>query len=149
MNHAAKKQVIEDPGFRGGASTEIVERTGKRERGARAQNGGYFAKVLRGLKDDQNLLYLAARLQNYSELTEARMGSLRQAIEQDDGEAVADIAHALSDSTAKIGAIRMMKLCIALQMLGRRGLVQKARELLAELEAEYERFKENLIYAVG
>ncbi len=114
-----------------------------------AGQGAFVRRVLDRLQDDQNLMYLAARLRNYSELTETRIDGLRNALEQDDASGVESFAHALSDSTAKIGAIRMMKLCIALQMLGRRGLIKKATEIFAELEAEYSVFKQNLICNVG
>ncbi len=114
------------------------------------QQGGAFVRgVLNRLQDDQNLIYLAARLQNYSELTQARLDGLRGALVANDAAGIESFAHALSDSTAKMGAIKMMKLCIGLQMLGRRGLVKKAEELFAELEAEFAAFKENLISSVG
>lgn len=111
--------------------------------------GAFVKGVLERLQDDSNLAYLAERLRNYSELTETRIDGLRGAIAQEDATAVESFAHALSDSTAKIGAIRMMKLCIALQMLGRRSLFKKAHEIFGELEAEYVAFKENLICNVG
>jgi hypothetical protein len=114
-----------------------------------AGQGAFVRRVLDRLQDDQNLMYLAARLRNYSELTETRIDGLRNAIEHEDSAGVESFAHALSDSTAKIGAIRMMKLCIALQMLGRRGLLKKASELFTELEQEYVVFKQNLIPNVG
>ena len=131
-----------------GAATATADKTPEK-RGVRASGNSLMARVLSDLKTDENLLYLAARLQNYSDLTGSRIESLRQAIETGDGNEIEDVAHALSDSTAKIGAIRMMKLCIAMQMLGRRGLVHKARTLMTELDGEYERFKEGLISAVG
>ncbi len=109
----------------------------------------YVERVLSGLRYDKNLVYLAARLQNYSDLTEARMLSLSQALIERDHAAAAELAQALTDSTGKLGAIRMMKLCIALQMLTRRGLTDKSKAVFKELETEYERFKQTLISAVG
>jgi hypothetical protein len=108
-----------------------------------------LAEVLLQMRDDQNMIYLAARLQNYAEVTDARLNSLRLAVAEGNATAIGEIAHALTDSTAKLGAIPMMKLCIALQMVSRRGLIDKARDLVAELESEYARFKETLIDAVG
>ena len=128
-----------------GAATTIAF---GREAEARNQ-GAFIHRVLDRLQDDQNLGYLAARLRNYSDLTDTRIEGLRRALEASDASGVESFAHALSDCTAKIGAIRMMKLCIGLQMLGRRGLMKKAQELFEELEREYLAFKENLICSVG
>jgi HPt (histidine-containing phosphotransfer) domain-containing protein len=145
MTTSSSKTVIETVDCRGGASTGVVAREETRGR----EGGNFMSKVLRNLRDDKNLIYLAARLQNYSEVTDARMVSLKAALLSANADAVTDIAHALTDSTAKLGAIRMMKLCIALQMMGRRNLLDRATELFAELETEYDRFKQNLMYAVG
>ncbi len=107
-----------------------------------------MTKTLRSLTGDVHLTYLTERAQNYTDLTMARLESLKAAIERDDQNATEDIARSLADSTAKLGAIRAMKLCIALQMLGRRGLLQKCKDLSAELEVEFGTFKQNLITAV-
>lgn len=136
---ATNKNVVVQPDCRGGASPAAVGRP----------VGAYVSKMLSHLHDDQNMIYLASRLRSYAEQTDARLSSLKDAIVTRDGNAIADLAHALTDATARLGAIRMMKLCIALQMVGRRGLVEKASELVGELEVEYARFKENLIYAAG
>ncbi len=142
----AQQTLIVEPKVRGGSITDVAVRTGavKTERAP-----SYIEKVLSGLRYDKNLVYLAARLQNYSDLTEARMMSLSQAIIERDHSSAAELAQALTDSTGKLGAIRMMKLCIALQMLARRGLTEKSKTVFKELEAEYERFKQTLISAVG
>jgi HPt (histidine-containing phosphotransfer) domain-containing protein len=137
-NQSQTKRVVE-PGVRGGAVTEVIS----------PKSPNYVQHVLNTLRYDQNLVYLTARLQNYSDVTEARMLSLSQAIDEKDHDSAADLAQALTDSTGKLGAIRMMKLCIALQMLARRGLTDKAQSLFAELQGEYERFKQTLISAVG
>lgn len=149
MQNFSKKIVVE-PNCRGGVSTSVVTLGDKatKSKQERAMPSP-FVHVLRHLHDDQNLVYLAARLQNYAEVTDARLESLRQAVRESDSSAITTISQALTDTTGKLGAIRMMKICIALQMVARRGFVEKARDLVSELELEYARFKENLIYAVG
>lgn len=142
---AQQKRIVE-PEVRGGTITEVAQRSGAKS-AERATS--YVERVLNGLRYDKNLVYLAARLQNYSDLTEARMLSLSQALIERDHGAAAELAQALTDSTGKLGAIRMMKLCIALQMLARRGLTDKSKAVFQELQAEYERFKQTLISAVG
>ena len=147
MSQVIAKKIVVDPVVRGGVSPGIV--TAKSARRELRSNTSYVAKVLANLRDDSNMIYLAARLSNYSNATDARLVSLRQAVAAQDGGAIESLAHALTDSTGKIGALRMMKICIALQMVGRRGMFGKAHELCTELEQEFSRFKENLIADVG
>jgi hypothetical protein len=148
---APAKVLIVDPQSRSGSTTEVVQRgpTLKSVKGdKRRDKERTVTKTLRSLTGDVHLTYLTERAQNYTDLTMARLESLKAAIERDDQNATEDIARSLADSTAKLGAIRAMKLCIALQMLGRRGLLQKCKDLSAELEVEFGTFKQNLITAV-
>lgn len=144
---ALQKHFVE-PEVRGGTSPSVEYRRPGAVKMGHAPSS-YIERVLSGLRYDKNLVYLAARLQNYSEITDARMTSLSQAIGESDHAQTAELAQALTDSTGKLGAIRMMKLSIALQMLARRGLTERAKTVFQELELEYERFKQTLISAVG
>ena len=94
-------------------------------------------------------VHLANRMTSYAGACEESLAGLRVAIESQDGSQVETLAHSLTDCTLRIGALHLMKLCIALQMVGRRGLFPKAHSLLDELESEYGRFKESLMSAVG
>lgn len=119
-------------------------------RGAATRSGSTFiAKVLSDMHHDQNLVYLASRLQAYNDACATRLVSLKQAISSGDAALAQSVAHSLTEYTARLGAIPMMKLCIALQMLARRGLLAKAREIVDELDIEFERFQANLIPHVG
>jgi hypothetical protein len=149
MTTSLKKLVIMEPDCRGGATAPVVRRGAAKSRRSGREADSFVAKVLSNLRNDQNLIYLAARLQSYSESCDARLVSLRQAVASGDGPLVVEVSHGLTECTARLGAVRMMKLCIALQMVGRRGLLAKAELLLGELEVEYARFKESLISAVG
>jgi len=93
--------------------------------------------------------HLANRMTSYAGACEESLAGLRHAIAAGDGSQIETLAHALTDCTLRIGALNLMKLCIALQMVGRRGLFPKANVLLDELETEYGRFKESLMSAVG
>lgn len=128
------------------ARLKVAERpTANRSSG----DGQFVRSVLQHLRTDANLIYLAERLRNYAELTESRLVSLREAIELGDVATTGDIARALTDSTARLGAVQAMRICIAMQMLARQGAVLRLRTLCKELEAAYDSFKENLIWAVG
>jgi hypothetical protein len=144
--HNLDKTLVE-PEARGGASTSVVL---SNSLPITLKEASSFAeKVFASLKDDKNLIYLAARLQNYIETTEHKMECMRQAIEIGDGLMIADIAKELSDSTARLGAIGLMRHFISLQMLGRRGLILQSRKLLAVIDAELVAFKSKLISVVG
>lgn len=145
MNQTQK--IIVEPESRGGATTSVV--LSNNLAAAPAKHTSFAEKVFESLKDDQNLIYLATRLQNYIETTESRMDCLRQAIEAGDGMLVSDIAKELSDSTARLGAVSLMRHFISLQMLGRRGLILQARKLMADVETQFDVFRNNLISTVG
>ena len=75
---------------------------------------------------------------------EDRMTELRAALDVEHGESVMIVARDLTDITGRLGAMRMMKLCIAIQMLGRRGLFGQAKEVVSELEQVYTSYKKGL-----
>jgi hypothetical protein len=144
------QKIIVEPETRGGATTSVVLSNSLPAAPSVSTKQVSFAeKVFESLKDDQNLIYLATRLQNYIETTESRMECLRQAIEAGDGMLVCDIAKDLSDSTARLGAVSLMRHFISLQMLGRRGLLLQARKLMADIETQFDVFRNNLISTVG
>jgi HPt (histidine-containing phosphotransfer) domain-containing protein len=108
-----------------------------------------MAKMLSHLRDDKNLIYLAARLQTYAEMCDARLVAVRQAIAAQDLSALAEVAQTLTECTARLGATRMMKLAIGLQIAARQGVSAQLAKILADLEGEYASFKESLISSVG
>lgn len=146
MNQTQKSIAV--PESRGGASTTVVLSNSLTAVSVK-QAPSFAEKVFEALKDDENLIYLAARLQNYIETTESKMECLRQSIELGDGYQVSDIAKELCDSTARLGAVSLMRLFISMQMLGRRGLLLQARKLLVEVDIQFEIFRKSLISTVG
>jgi HPt (histidine-containing phosphotransfer) domain-containing protein len=145
MNAASHRRTIVDHEVRGGAVTPVsFGRSEQRRIGQRCLDPR-LAGLFERLSGDENLLYLSARVENYAQLTEARMEALRGALAAGEAGTVAVVAHALTDSATRIGAIKMMKLGISLQMLGRRNLMDAAARVFAELEQEYGEFKQNLI----
>lgn len=146
MNQTQK--VIAVPESRGGASTTVVLSNSLNAVSVK-QAPSFAEKVFEALKDDKNLIYLAARLQNYIETTESKMECLRQAIELGDGHQVSDIAKELSDSTARLGAVSLMRHFISMQMLGRRGLILQARKLMVDVEIQFDVFRKSLISTVS
>ena len=146
MKPASQSRTIIDHGVRGGATTPIIVylKSPMQRVGNQAENQA-LNNVFRRLRDDENLVYLTARVENYSHLTESRMAALKQALDAGDADGVAVIAHALTDAITRIGAAELMKLSISLQMLGRGGMLEAAARTYEEFEKNYRAFKRNLI----
>ncbi len=63
---------------------------------------------------------------------------LRDAILADDPAAVCSAAHTMKSSNAQIGALRLAAKCAELEMLGAMGQLLDTKQLLEELEQEYQ-----------
>ncbi len=68
---------------------------------------------------------------------EARLSTLRDALDRSDAETLRKAAHALKGASANVGARRMADLSQELQALGEAGTVQGAASLVDQLEAEF------------
>lgn len=145
MNAASQRRTIVDHEVRGGAATPITRNNSEVSRIGKRFTDQQLTDVFQRMSDDENLVYLTARVQNYAQLAEARMGALKQALDTGDCDTMAVIAHALTDATARIGAIELMKLSISLQMLARRRKIEAAASTFDKLEKSYFAFKQNLI----
>ena len=136
---------------RGGTATVI--KIGKSEKDARlpdSEDGNtYLDFVMNKLSTDENYRYLAARLKDIKLQADQRMDALKDAIDGGDAEDVAISARELTDYVGRVGAIRMMRMCIAMQMLGRRGMLEKARSLMSDIEMEYSRVKDGHVRAAS
>lgn len=95
------------------------------------------------LRDDSNYKFLTTRLQNFFEITESRLSGLRLAITNEDSASVTSIAHQITEQAGKFGALDMMKTGVAIQMLGRRDMFQKAEQLLDTLMEDFEKMRQN------
>ena len=73
--------------------------------------------------------------------TETRIVAVRAAIEQWDRNTLASAAHSLTGSSGSYGASRLSALARQLEALARRDNPEAAGELMAQLEAEFERVK--------
>ncbi len=89
--------------------------------------------------------FLATLIAHFLENTPRRLGALRVAIQQKNGQALARTAHELNGSCGNLGARRMRQACAELQTLGKAGELTKAGECLTELEAEFEQVRRRLI----
>ncbi len=71
--------------------------------------------------------------------TPAKIAAVRQAVEQRDAAKLAKAAHSLKGSSASLGARALARVCAELETRGKTGELTAAPDLIAELEAEFER----------
>lgn len=145
MKSAPCRQAIEDQTSRIDSTTTCQSSHQVKRRASARLSNSRLHDVMTRIRGDENLRYLTARVENYEQLTEARIAALGRAISAGEGNTVAVIAHALSDGAARIGAINLMKLGISMQISGRNQQLDKAKTIFFQLEKAYQDFKQNLI----
>jgi PAS domain S-box-containing protein len=70
---------------------------------------------------------------------------MRQAVEQHKSYELQRVAHSQKSSSAQLGAIQLSHLCKELEVLGKRGVLVGAVDLIDRSEQEYERVREALL----
>jgi len=70
-----------------------------------------------------------------------QLATIREAADQDDAHALAQVAHKLKSSSGYMGAQTMVQLCVELEALGRSETMERVPELVERLMGEYERVK--------
>jgi signal transduction histidine kinase/DNA-binding response OmpR family regulator len=88
--------------------------------------------------------FLTELIEIYLEESPTLLQALNTAIVQSDATAIKQAAHTLKSSSASLGAIRFSQLCQELEMMGSDGATAQVRELLVDIESEYERVKSTL-----
>jgi CheY-like chemotaxis protein len=100
--------------------------------------------VLEGLRELGDASLLAELVELFVDEALTRLAALRDAVESEDAGAVEQTAHTLKGSCSNMGAWRMDKLCAEFQELSRSGDLALARELLDQLQAEFDRVRATL-----
>jgi two-component system sensor histidine kinase/response regulator len=80
----------------------------------------------------------------YLQDTPDRLTGVREAVEQDHADSLAQLAHALKGSSANLGARNMVQMCAELEELGHSEDLEHAPELLTRLESEFVRVRSAL-----
>ncbi len=70
---------------------------------------------------------------------------LREAVAEEDPDALGQAAHSLKSSSSSLGAVRLADLCLQLEDIGRANSTKDAARILEEVEHEYERVRVALI----
>jgi HPt (histidine-containing phosphotransfer) domain-containing protein len=85
----------------------------------------------------------------FLEDTPNKLGTMRQALADNDATTLYHTAHALKSSSAQFGALRFSSLCTILSDLGRAGTLTDAAATFARLEAAYDQLQANLHRILG
>jgi signal transduction histidine kinase/DNA-binding response OmpR family regulator len=104
-------------------------------------------EVLQGLRQTMGVnadQFLTQLIDVYLEETPLLIQAMDTAVAQTDATAMQKAAHTLKSSSASLGAITLSKLCEQLERLGYSQTMTGAREIVAQVESEYERVKAGL-----
>ncbi len=95
-----------------------------------------FDELLAVCDVDETPEILCDILEAFLQDTQEQLAALRQAASATDADRLEQAAHALKSSSGNVAALGMAKLCMALQMLGRSGIVTGATAYIQQLEHE-------------
>jgi diguanylate cyclase (GGDEF)-like protein len=84
----------------------------------------------------------------YLEDTPGLLDELEKALQQEDGETLAQRAHNIKGSSRNVGAHRLANLCKAMEDCGRSGITEGTEQLLRRLSAEFERVRAALQHEI-
>ncbi len=94
---------------------------------------------LRGLQQPGTPDLLSQLVELFLDDAAPRLATLAQTLAQGDARALERQAHSLKGSSVNLGARQMARLCEQLEALGRSGELRRAPEVLAQLEAAFDR----------
>ena len=69
---------------------------------------------------------------------------MRDAVASEDAETLERSAHSLKSSSATLGALELAELCKELEQIGREAATDRAAEVFASLEMEFDRVRRAL-----
>jgi HPt (histidine-containing phosphotransfer) domain-containing protein len=72
------------------------------------------------------------------------LGTLREAVAQEDAPTLEQAAHSLKSSSSNVGAVTLAALCQELESMGQANDLANPHMLLKKVETEYERVREAL-----
>ncbi|WP_432471003.1 cache domain-containing protein [Amphritea sp. HPY] len=98
---------------------------------------------LREMDDDGS--FLNRIIEAYLEKSPADIAQLRQGLDRADAEMLRKAAHSFKSSSYNLGAHQLAELCKAMELVGRENNLDRAAELCAGIEAEYQCAREALI----
>jgi HPt (histidine-containing phosphotransfer) domain-containing protein len=96
--------------------------------------------MLQNLRDitDHDPAMLSELIDVFLERASPRLAAIRDAIDQEDAEALERTAHVLKSSSAQMGVVPLAQLCADLEALGRSGTTTGASDLIESLTSTYQ-----------
>lgn len=104
-----------------------------------AINFNQLKDTFRALDDETQECSILVK--TYLEETSKQIENIYQAAKEEDVKALEDIAHLVKSSSATLGAIKLSQLCQDLEMTGRNQSLNDAKEVIYQLQKEYEEVK--------
>ena len=98
--------------------------------------------LVKSFEGDRELVLMLARV--FADSSRDQLSALCDAVERGDAEALASAAHALKGSVANFRANAAVDAASQLELMGRHGDLSLADSVLANLEREIERVREDL-----
>jgi HPt (histidine-containing phosphotransfer) domain-containing protein len=99
--------------------------------------------ALERVQDDKELLL--ELFQIFQEDFPAKRNAIVAACEKNDANAFRALAHGLKGATGNISAAQMHENCVALDLMGKDGVLAGAKERLELLDKQYEAFKAEVV----
>jgi HPt (histidine-containing phosphotransfer) domain-containing protein len=100
---------------------------------------------LRELQPENEPDFLTELIDLFLEDSGVLMGELRIAVAEGDAGGVRQAAHTLKGSSGSLGAMKLSRMCVEAELMGRAGHLEGMRELLPQIEEEYELAREFLL----
>ena len=84
-------------------------------------------------------------------LTDAQSlcNNIHEAVGNNDPRALSRAAHSLKSSSANVGAVKLADLCKRLEMLGKSNTIDKAQDIVSQMDSEYKRVINTLTQSMG
>lgn len=108
-----------------------------------AVDASILARLRNGQEPDEPDL-VAELIEIFLEHTPSGLAAIREAVATRDSAALNQAGHRLKSGSAQLGARRMSALCAQLEQMGRNGQLDGTEALVVELEAEFERVRDEL-----
>lgn len=94
--------------------------------------------ALRELGGEEEPDFLETLIRMYLDDSPERLAEIESAADEGDVEGMERAAHSLKSSSGNLGARRLQKLCLEIEMASRDGDVEAARALVGRVRAEFE-----------
>jgi PAS domain S-box-containing protein len=100
---------------------------------------------LRELQSENEADFLTELIDLFLEDSTVLMDEMRAAVVGGDAEGLRQAMHTLKGSSGSLGAMKLSKMCVEAELMGRSGRLEGMRELLPQLELEYTLAREFLL----